>query len=390
MSDCHLGAWSNHPELAEMPTKAFERVIDTCISEAIDFIIIAGDLFDSSLPAIDVLRNCTKKLRECSNAGIPVYITPGSHDFSPTGKTMISVLESAGLLKNVALSENDGERIKLVFTTDKKTGAKLAGMMGRKGSLEKSYFEMMNHSIGKELGFKIFVFHSAVSENEEAEIPGIPMALLPPGFDYYATGHVHERKVIDDKIFFPGVLFPTSFNELENYDCGFFVVEYDNGMKAEWRSVKLFGVEMLKISVDNKTPTQIQLEIMERLDSADVSGKVVLLRIEGFITGSVSELNFKSIESLLMERGAIALKKNTNKLFSKEYEEIKKEAGMPIEELEKNLIKEHAAKWQLHGFETATLTQDIMLTLMDEKNEDEPKLVYDERIKSNAKKVLGL
>ena len=95
-SDCHLGSWNNHPELRELSVKTFEASIDSCISENVDFILISGDLFDTSLPPVDILRRAVIKFRHCRESGIEIYVIPGSHDFSPTGKTFINVLEEAG------------------------------------------------------------------------------------------------------------------------------------------------------------------------------------------------------------------------------------------------------------------------------------------------------
>ena len=64
MSDVHLGVWSNHPELKELSVQAFEQAIDRCIAEQLDFIVIAGDLFDTSLPPIDILKRAAAKFRQ--------------------------------------------------------------------------------------------------------------------------------------------------------------------------------------------------------------------------------------------------------------------------------------------------------------------------------------
>ena len=81
MADCHLGSWSNHPDLKDYSIIAFERAIDQCIDEGVDFIIIAGDLFDTSIPPIDVLRRCAAKLRQLKERNIGVYVISGSHDY---------------------------------------------------------------------------------------------------------------------------------------------------------------------------------------------------------------------------------------------------------------------------------------------------------------------
>ena len=46
---------------------------------------------------------------------------------------MLDVLENAGLIQNVAKGEIIDDRLDLKFTIDKKTGAKITGLLGKKG-----------------------------------------------------------------------------------------------------------------------------------------------------------------------------------------------------------------------------------------------------------------
>ncbi len=104
LADCHLGGW-RESKLREANEKYFTAVIDKILQEKVDFCLIAGDLFNTSFPPMDCLKLCVEKLKQLQDAEIPVYIIAGSHDFSPSGKTVISVLESAGLAINVAKAE---------------------------------------------------------------------------------------------------------------------------------------------------------------------------------------------------------------------------------------------------------------------------------------------
>ena len=101
LADCHIGSWRD-PRLNNISTEAFIKAIDLSIENNVNFIIIAGDLFNTSLPGIDKLKDVTIKLKELKDKNIPVYLIAGSHDFSPSGKTMLDVLEKAGLFINVA------------------------------------------------------------------------------------------------------------------------------------------------------------------------------------------------------------------------------------------------------------------------------------------------
>lgn len=382
MADCHLGSWNNHPELRELPIKAFETAIDLCFNEGVDFILISGDLFDTSFPPIDILRRAVSKIRQCKDYGIAIYAIPGSHDFSPTGKTFLNILDDAGLIRNVAKHE------KPEFVIDKKTATKIIGIAGRAGSLEKSVFESLDKSIEREHGFKVFMFHSGI---ESYHNMGIPISLLPKNFDYYAGGHIHQVLDKDEsgygKIVFPGPLFPTDFDELTG-DSGFFIAEASNNrIMMRKKRVRLHDVLSIKIDANGKNPGSIEDEIVKEMN--DVSGKILLLKIEGVMDGKPGDVDFRKIYSLAKSGGAFAVKRNTNRLVARELEEIAVRRDLAIEELEKEIIKEHAGRIKVPA-EEMPLTLALMKALEEEKQEGETTGSYEERVVNSAKKVMNL
>ena len=176
LADCHLGGW-REPKLQELGIKTFKKVIDLCLNEYVGFVLISGDLFDTALPNIELLKETAHELSRLKENDIPVYIIPGSHDFSPSGKTMLDVLEKAGLLENVSKLKDN----KLEFTVDR-TGTKITGLLGKKGSLDRENYESLDKTnLEKETGFKIFMFHTTLNEfkpKEMENVPGQTLALL--------------------------------------------------------------------------------------------------------------------------------------------------------------------------------------------------------------------
>lgn len=392
MSDCHLGSWSNHPEMKDKPLEAFEKAIETCISENVDFIIIAGDLLDTSLPGVDVLKRAATVFRRCRDAGIPVYIVAGSHDYSPTGKTMLSVFENAGLIIDVAKYNEDGNKIRVDFTIDEKTGAKIVGVFGKKGSLEVEMFERLE--IPDEEGPKIFVFHCGIDEHRIMKgMSSVPVSLLPDGFDYYATGHIHVRRIYDiggKKIGFPGPLFPTSFDELEDYNSGFYIIGCNNeGVSIERKNVKLFDVLLVEEDATDKAPHEIESTLMRKLDK-NLDNTLVLIKIHGTLkSGKPADIDFKAVSALAEKMGAIAVKKNINKLVSTSMEEVEVEAAS-MDEIEKRIVAEHSEKMKLGSKDSTNLIISLMNVLKDEKGEDETNATFEGKIKENSKRLLGL
>jgi hypothetical protein len=388
MADLHLGGWRD-PELEQMNLEAFEQAVDRCISEKVDFIIISGDFFDVSMPPFDILDFASKKLSEVIQAGIPVYTISGSHDFSPSGKTILKVFENSGLMINVAKGEEKDDKLLLNFTEDKKTGAKLTGIYGRKGSLEEEYFRKLDRSIEQEPGYKIFLFHSGIEEYKPKflkDVPAMPLSLLPKNFDYYAAGHIHHRcEHAHEKgnVVFPGPLFPCNFPELERYGSGgFYIVEEG---KPEFVELKQAEVFVVKVDAENKAAKDVEAELDKKISKLSGDDFILLIRVSGTMSeGNSTDIKFRRLYEEAYEAGARAVKRNTNSLSSKEYEEVRVSMDS-IDNLESKLIEEHIGQSEIP--DAKKLVNRLMRSLDTEKLEGETNPAFESRVVDEAEKV---
>jgi DNA repair exonuclease SbcCD nuclease subunit len=389
MADCHIGGW-REPQLKELGLKVFDLAIDTCIKEHVAFILISGDLFNTALPSIDLIRDAAAILRKAKDHDISVYIIPGSHDFSPSGKTMLDVLEKAGLVENVFKFEND----KLVFTEDK-TGVKITGLLGKRGGLEKSYYEVLDKSsLESEPGFKIFMFHTALAEFNPKGLEKMEsqsVAALPKGFNYYAGGHVHfifDKKMDDGLLTFPGALFPNNFKELEEFhNGGFYIV--DNNLSFKYFPVKLKDVKTLFVDADGKTPEQVRSEILKQADGVD--DKIVTIRVEGMLSsGKPSDVDFKGL--LQSFSSAYFVLRNTTKLTSKEFEELKVDTA-DVLDVELKLIEQHIGQFPLMNMpkdQEEKLVLTLISALNKEKEDGEKNFDFESRVVKDVLKAFAL
>ena len=55
LADLHLGSWRDE-EMRKLSTATFEKAINSCINQKVDFILFAGDIFNNALPAIDIVN----------------------------------------------------------------------------------------------------------------------------------------------------------------------------------------------------------------------------------------------------------------------------------------------------------------------------------------------
>ena len=383
LADCHVGGW-REDSLKQLSIQAFTTAIEMCVQERVDFIIVAGDLFNNSLPAIDALKEVAKALKRAQDNKIRVYLVPGSHDYSPSGKTMLDVLEQSGLCVNV-YTFNDGF---LSFTVDGPTGVKLTGMCGLSGGLEKlKYKELALANLEEEKGFKIFLFHTLLEEFKPpqfSQIEGEPVASLPKNFDYYAGGHPHfvfqTKKEGYGLITYPGPLFPNNFKELEELKHGGFYI-VDEYLRIKHIPVTLKDTIPLYINADGKLPSQIEQEIKHSFQSQDFTDKIITLRVEGTLdSGKPADIPFKELFSLLPR--AYCILKNTTKLTTKELTEIPVDQGH-VENVEEKIIEEHLGQITsaiIPREKELEFTTNLIRLFEKEKDEGERTIDFEQRI----------
>lgn len=397
LADCHIGGW-REPKLKELSIKAFAKAVDTCVNKKLDFVLVSGDIFDTALPGVETLKEVVIKLKQLKDNNIPVYIIPGSHDFSPSGKTILDVLEKAGLFVNVAKAELLGEKIRLNFTIDKNTKTKITGLLGRRGGLDKMDYQILiKEELEAEPGFKIFMFHNMLEEfkpEELREASAIPLAYLPKNFNYYAGGHPHfvaKKEHGKGFLAYPGPLFPNNFREMESLENGgFYIIEERHGeLKLDWEPITVANVFQIRIDAENKTTEKVEEEIMESISNREFINTIVTLRVFGRLkSGKILDINFKEIFKALYDKGAYLIMKNTAKLSSPEFEQIKVEKAS-VEEIEDSLIKENIPKTKLSQDDTQT-TRQLMRLLSEEKKDGETKTVFENRIKQDVSNLLDL
>ena len=407
LGDCHIGA-NRDPVLEKLELAAFSKAMDICMRERVDFVLIAGDLFHANLPDMYVANEAVKKMREVKDADIPIYVIYGSHDYSPNGTSIIDILDSTGLIKRIVKGEDIDGKLRLGVFTDPKTKAKLVGISGRKAGLEKNYFEILDREyLEKEQGFRIFALHSAISELKPdflAQMESIPISLLPRGFDYYASGHVHRRTESGfpghEKVVFPGALFAGYSRDLEDSakgeKRGFYIVSFDDKVEdVKFMEVSVCDFEYFEYDGSNKNSLQAKKDLLDKLGNVEAKNKIAVVKIKGDLSGGkTSEISSSEIRELLIENGVLDVIINRYGLTSKDYVSVKV-MGEDIPTIEDRLLRENIGAVKvsiedLKGDKGAKLAQDLLRVLRQEQKLNETKKDYVERVQKHATNALGL
>ncbi|HUH99415.1 MAG TPA: DNA repair exonuclease, partial [Nitrososphaerales archaeon] len=357
MSDIHLGA-HREPALRELERRCFAEAMDICVREAVDFVLISGDLFDVGVPDLGIVNDTVRKMRELREARIPIYAIYGSHDYTPTGTSVIDVLHTAGILTNIMRPSMEDGRLRLKMFVDPETGAKLTGIAARKVGLESKQYDILDReSLEKETGFRVFAFHSGITQFKPdylSEMETLDINSLPKGFDYYAGGHIHQRGEYRlpgyQRVVFPGPLF-TGYGgkDLEmtarGERRGFYVVDFDDKFRGmRFVPVKSIIGAYLEFDAAGMNAMEASRQLQERAARLDVDGRVVALRVMGELSGGKStEVDVQTVKRGMEGSGALHVYVNRHGLSSKEQTQVKV-AGEDPGAIEKALIRENLSK----------------------------------------------
>lgn len=242
-ADLHLGApfsglrtqsprWAN-TLLTAIPT-AFQRMIDVAITEAVDFVIIAGDIFDSARPSYADFALFMNGLQQLAAADIPVYCCTGNHDPLSSWSAEYGTLPSNTHLFSVEtpsfftfIKGDDGcdRHDRRDDAGDGVRGAHHASgthtvvsahsvpdpirvVLGGRGYYARSFPQDRDVSEGitwanccealpgpYEPDFTIGVIHTGLNI-DPTRSPVEPRELMRRGLDYWACGHIHQKVLI--------------------------------------------------------------------------------------------------------------------------------------------------------------------------------------------------
>ncbi|EHV5201158.1 exonuclease SbcCD subunit D [Listeria monocytogenes] len=208
MADLHLDSpfigLSTLPQplfsaIQESTFQSLERITTVAIKEAVDFVLIAGDIYDSEDQSVRAQARFAKEMKRLEAANIPVFMIHGNHDFIEKHK------EKLALPSNVHVFSEQVE----VMSHKTATGVSvnIYGFSYNERHIRSS--RVGEYKIQGDADFHIALLHgSEVSSSEEHDVyaPFRVQEISKKGFDYWALGHIHKRQLLAESpsIYYPG------------------------------------------------------------------------------------------------------------------------------------------------------------------------------------------
>lgn len=234
-SDLHIGRFQYTNSIRAMDyIEAFRSLLDSSQKVSSDFILLAGDVFNSLdlLPfyfsqVVEILR----KFHQKTKSSIPIIAIEGNHDIRSFSKgnhistnlSWLQVLNNLGIITLLNQSLDAPERINAPLSIK---GINLYGNTYCGENINGS-IERIAENVSSNGAFNILLNHFGV----EGQMKGIPGQskygldkTLKSRFNYIGLGHFHRQYVLDNYIYNPGCLSPACLSDF-SLPHGFFIVD---------------------------------------------------------------------------------------------------------------------------------------------------------------------
>ncbi len=160
------------------------RIVDLCLNEAVDALIIAGDLYDGAQTSMKTARFLALEMQRLSEAGIPAYLIRGNHDAQSRITAELVLPDSVTVFP---------ARARTIETTWNGHAIALHGVSFRLPHAPDSLLDRF--AAPTQGAFNIGLLHTSLggAPGHDPYAPCSLGELQASGYDYWALGHIHQR-----------------------------------------------------------------------------------------------------------------------------------------------------------------------------------------------------
>lgn len=238
------------PDLADLVAgasrHALRTIIDLCLSERVDALLIAGDLYDGSQTSLKTLRFLAAELARLDQAGIRTFIIRGNHDAASQITRELTLPPLTHVFGTSAgIVQIDAGALRVVIHGlsfgDPKAPDNLLPQYQRPRA-DCVNIGLMHTSLGGSAG------HDNYAPCPLADLQG-------SGFSYWALGHIHKRAVYPGPctVVMPGIPQGRDMGEVDGGTVTLGRIDDDGSVHTSARVVALAAFSRVSVDVTGLT-----------------------------------------------------------------------------------------------------------------------------------------
>ncbi|QEE46358.1 DNA repair exonuclease [Rhizobium sp. WL3] len=249
-ADIHLDsplrslALRNH-DLAELvgdaSRQALVAIVDLCLEEAVDALVIAGDLYDGDQTSMKTARFLAGQVERLHQADIRTYLIKGNHD------ALSKIARELVMPETVKIFGGHAETIEI---TKGSLPVAIHGLSFAKSQAPESLLPKYRPPVQGAVNIGIMHTSLAGSPGHDAYAPCNVLDLHASGFDYWALGHIHLRThhAGTSTVVMPGMPQGRDINEAGAKSASLVTVSDDRTITVEERLTSV--AQFQRVNVD--------------------------------------------------------------------------------------------------------------------------------------------
>lgn len=262
-------------EIRSATRRAFDNLIDLAIGEGVEFVLLAGDLYDGDWTDYNTGLYFIERMGQLREADIRVFMVAGNHD------------AASQITKHLRLPDNV-----TMFATQKPERVEIDELnvaIHGQGFATRAVTEDL--SLGYPQGdpqlFNIGLLHTCL-DGKPGHEPYAPCSLdglRSKGYQYWALGHVHKREEVsrDPWVVFPGNIQGRHIRETGPKGCTLVTVDDGAITEVEHRDLDVMRWAICAMDVeDSETVDDIYEQVRDQLQESltNAGGRPVAVRLD--------------------------------------------------------------------------------------------------------------
>ncbi len=170
--------------IGDSTRQALVAIVDLCLDQRVDALVIAGDLYDGDQTSMKTARFLATQLGRLHEAGIAVFKVRGNHD------ALSKITQELILPPSVKVFGGRGETVEIA---GKGVGIAVHGISFSRPHAPESLVPKFRQPVADAVNVAVMHTSLAGAPGHDVYAPCALNDLHGSGFDYWALGHVHAR-----------------------------------------------------------------------------------------------------------------------------------------------------------------------------------------------------
>jgi exonuclease SbcD len=237
--------------------EAFVSIVNLCLEERVDALIIAGDLYDGEQTSMKTARFLAGQLQRLHGAGVETFVIRGNHD------ALSRITQELILPPSVKLFAGRAETVELSRGL---INVAIHGLSFAKPQAPDSLLPKYRGPVAGAVNIGIMHTSLAGAPGHDLYAPCNVSDLHGWGYDYWALGHVHLRAqhIGERTVIMPGMPQGRDINESGPKTVSLVTVADDRSILVEERLTSIAQFERIDVDLTPATTWRDAVELIEK------------------------------------------------------------------------------------------------------------------------------